>query len=239
LNSFLSKARRDGAFLYSFTEKQSVKHLIEAAGVPHTEVGLIQANKQPVDWNYQVQQDDQIEITPADASRDAIPGRHRFVADNHLGRLSAYLRMLGFDVIYRNNFDDEVLAQISSQEERILLTRDRRLLMRSIVRYGYCLRSLESRQQLQEVIRRYALSNTLTPFRRCLRCNILLDPVSKEAILDQLEPLTRLYYDEFHQCPICGQIYWKGSHYEHMQEIIALVYKSDTQAHHPGGQNGQ
>jgi uncharacterized protein len=233
LNHFLSQDRRDGVFLYTFSERQTVKHLVEAAGVPHTEVGRVLVNSQPVDWSYQVQSGDRLQILPAAAATDDISGEHRFVADNHLGRLAAYLRMLGFDVLYQNNFEDSELAEIAWQQERILLTRDRRLLMRSVVRWGYCLRSLDSHQQLDEVVRRFDLAEKIAPFRRCLRCNGALHPVSKEAVLDQLETLTRQYYHEFHHCPSCGQVYWKGSHFEQMQKIIAGLSGSSSQADKP------
>lgn len=221
LNNFLTPGRREGSFEYAFESGQTVKHLIEAAGVPHTEVGLVQVNGQPVDFDYAAQHGDPVIISPARAGNSPRPpGAARFVLDNHLGRLATYLRMLGFDGVYRNNFDDVALAQIAADEERILLTRDRRLLMRKVVRWGYCLRSLDSNEQVLEVLQRFALFEDIHPFQRCLRCNTALISIRKEAILDQLEPLTKTYYEDFHRCPTCGQIYWKGSHYEHMRGMI-------------------
>ncbi len=224
LNSFLLPDRRAGTFLESFAYGQTVKHLLEAAGVPHTEVGLIKINTQPVDFSVFVEEGNLVEVFPATAVDTPPPESIRFVLDNHLGRLAAYLRMLGFDALYRNDFADKELAAISAEQERILLTRDRRLLMRKIVHHGYCLRSLNSREQLSEVLRRYHLTDQAAPFRRCLRCNTPLETVPKQAIMDQLEPLTQKYFEEFQRCPNCRQIYWKGSHYEHMQAMInALV----------------
>jgi len=220
LNTFLPPNRRAGGQVFTFDAGQSVKHLIEAAGVPHTEVGRILVNQQPVDFAYLVEDGDCIIVHPPDLGDGLPPDGARFVLDNHLGRLAAYLRMLGFDGIYRNDLQDEELAHIASQEKRILLTRDRRLLMRRAVNYGYCLRSLDSLEQVSEVLHRYDLFDWISPFRRCLRCNTPLETVSKAAVLDRLEPLTRLYYDEFHHCPDCQQVYWKGSHYDRMQAII-------------------
>ncbi len=220
LSRFLAPEQRSGAVVFTFDAGQSVKHLIEAAGVPHTEVGQVQVNQHPASFDYLVQEGDHVTVHPPAPGDSLPPGGPRFVLDNHLGRLAAYLRMLGFDGLYRNDLQDEELAQIASGEERILLTRDRRLLMRRTVRYGYCLRSLITREQVGEVLRRYDLTGQIAPFRRCLRCNALLEPVSKEAVLERLEPLTRLYYEEFHRCPACDQVYWKGSHYEHMRALI-------------------
>lgn len=147
----------------------------------------------------------------------------RAVLDNHLGRLAAYLRMLGFDTLYRNDYSDEELAALLAEDSRILLTRDRRLLMRKVVRYGYCLRSLDPLEQLREVIRRFDLLRRKRPFHRCLRCNHPLERVEKSAILDRLEPKTKVYYEEFVRCPACDQIYWQGSHFERMQAMVTEI----------------
>lgn len=120
------------------------------------------------------------------------------------------------------------MADIVQQEERILLSRDRRLLMRKAVVHGYCLRSLNSLEQLSEVIQRFELKGRIRPFHRCLRCNHPLEPVAKETILDRLEPLTRRYFDEFQICPACKQIYWKGSHFERMQSLIEQTIKQKS-----------
>jgi uncharacterized protein with PIN domain len=134
--------------------------------------------------------------------------------------------MLGFDCLYEIDYDDEELTEILGREERILLSRDRRLLMRRVVIHGYCPRSLDSLEQLREVMQRFALGKRIVPFHRCLRCNHPLEAVPKAALLDRLEPLTKLYFDEFQICPACKQIYWKGSHYEKMLEIIGKIRDS-------------
>jgi uncharacterized protein with PIN domain len=146
-----------------------------------------------------------------------------FVLDCHLGRLTAHLRMLGLDCLYRSDFEDAQLADISVKEDRILLTRDRRLLMQKTITRGYLVRSLDSGEQLRETVKRYQLTEWIKPFRRCLRCNHPLETVSKQEIEDRLEPLTKLYFDDFQICPDCNQIYWKGSHYERMQKLIEQI----------------
>ena len=222
LNDFFPDSQKDAPLSCSFNSDQSVKHLIEAMGVPHTEVGCVLINDSPVDFSYRVNDGERVEIYPlaAEASMGESPGAARFVVDNHLGRMAYYLRMLGFDTLYRNDYQDDELAQTAEQEGRILLTRDRRLLMRNQVQRGYWVRSLSPRQQILEVLRRYNLKAQITPFRRCIRCNGILQLVSKEAVLDRLEPLTRLYFDDFRICPDCQQVYWKGSHYERMRQFI-------------------
>lgn len=227
---FLARSQPDGVVPFAFQLGQTVKHLAESAGVPHTEIGRIAVNGAAVGFDYQVGEGENVEIFAATAENCPISGEARFVLDNHLGRLAAYLRMLGFDAAYQNDLDDEALARIADEEERILLTRDRRLLMRKIVRRGYCPRSLDSYRQAEEVLRRFDLASWATPFRRCLRCNAPLAPVQKAEVLDRLEPLTRLYYEEFHRCPACGQIYWKGSHYERMQALVDSLRSENSGA---------
>jgi uncharacterized protein len=220
LNDFLARDLRGKEISLSFEEHQSAKHLIEALGVPHVEVGIVRANGVVIEMSYQPRDGDRLEVQPA---APGCPVDPRFVLDNHLGRLAAYLRMLGFDCLYRNDYADEELAEVAACEGRILLTRDRRLLMRKVVQYGYCLRSLDPQEQLVEVVRRFQLAGRTVPFRRCLRCNGPLEPVSKEAVFDRLEPKTKLYYNEFAICRACDQVYWKGSHYERMRELAARV----------------
>ena len=143
-----------------------------------------------------------------------------FVLDTHLGRLAAYLRMLGFDTLYRNDYDDPELARISVEEHRILLTCDRQLLMRRQITHGYFVRSRQSQQQLLEVLRRFDLFNNQQPFTRCMECNGTIHPVNKQIIEDALPPDAKKYYNEFFQCEACRKIYWKGSHYQKMNKLI-------------------
>ncbi|HLO17687.1 MAG TPA: Mut7-C RNAse domain-containing protein [Anaerolineales bacterium] len=225
LNDFLPSDQRKQLIRVEFRERQSVKHLAESLGVPHPEMGQVQVNGQERTLTTITQDGDRIEVYPIP---NGCPVEPRFVLDNHLGRLAAYLRMLGFDCLYENDYDDEELAEIVQKGGRILLSRDRRLLMRKVVIYGYCLRSLDSIQQLSEVLQRFDLIPRIVPFHRCLRCNHLLQPVEKEAIIHRLEPLTKLYFDEFQICPDCKQIYWKGSHYEKMQKLIEDITKQNN-----------
>ncbi len=99
--------------------------------------------------------------------------------------------------------------------------------MRKAVTYGYCLRSLDPLKQLPEVVERFDLAKRIVPFHRCPRCNHPLEPVAKEVVFERLEPLTKLYFDEFQICPACKQIYWKGSHYERMQDLIEQLTREE------------
>lgn len=220
LNDFLPRDQREQIIHVEFRGRQTIKHLAESLGVPHPEIRQVQINGQKGVLEAITQDGDRVEVHPIQNGSSVEP---RFLLDNHLGRLAAYLRMLGFDCLYEIDIDDQELAEILRQDERILLSRDRRLLMRKVVTHGYCPRSLDSLEQLKEVIQRFDLIKQIIPFHRCLRCNHPLEPIPKEAVIDRLEPLTKLYFDEFQICPACKQIYWKGSHYERMQSLIKLL----------------
>jgi len=232
LNDFLPARWRRVAFAYGYKGAQSVKHLIEAIGVPHPEVEFILVDGRPVSFDYQPRDGEHITVYPASsdlagkglpALRPPPPDPIAFLADNHLGRLARYLRLLGFDTAYGGDQDDDVLAEHSRDENRVLLTRDRGLLKRSLVQFGYCLRSMNADEQLIAVLTRYRLFDRIEPWRRCLRCNGLLEPVDKAAVLHLLEPKTKQYYDTFQQCGTCGQVYWRGSHVGGLERLVAAV----------------
>jgi uncharacterized protein with PIN domain len=232
LNDFLPPERRGREFSYSFIDRTSVKDMIESLGVPHTEIDIILVNGESVDFTKLVEDGDRIAVYPMFEAIDVTPLLRlrpeplrvtRFVADVHLGRLVAYLRMLGFDTVYRNDFSDGDLARISAGERRILLTRDRGLLKRSIITHGYCVRATNPREQAIEVVNRFDLRRRVLPFRRCIRCNGELAPVPKELIVDALPERTIEHYNDFHRCISCGQIYWKGGHYRRMQTLMAKL----------------
>ncbi len=227
LNDFLPNRMRSQSIQVTFRGPQSVKHLIESLGVPHVEIGKIIIAEKSVNFNYLVKNEDNVQVFPYSLPLELPKLNHsqsaeliRFVADNHLGKLAAYLRMLGFDTFYRSDIQDEELTARACQDERVLLTRDHRLLMRSCIHYGYWVRSKLPQLQIREIVQRWNLAPLVQPFRRCIRCNGLLIPIEKERILDQLQPLTRLYFEDFRICSQCQQIYWKGSHFERMNQFI-------------------
>jgi hypothetical protein len=231
LNDFLPPERRMVSFDHEFQRPGSVKDMVEAIGVPHTEVDLILVNGESVDFSYLVQGGDRISVYPVFESLDITSllrvrpeplRRIRFVLDTHLGRLAAYLRLMGFDSLYRNDYSDQELAEISRGERRILLTRDRGLLKRSQVTHGYCVRATAPKEQLVEVFQRFDLSGSAQPFRRCLRCNGLLQAVPREAV-GHLLPAVTGDYERFAQCETCGQVYWPGLHYRRMRQLVDSV----------------
>jgi hypothetical protein len=229
LNDFLPAEKKKTTFAHFFKDRASIKDMIEAIGVPHTEVDLILVNGKAVDFSYIVQDNDRISVYPVFESLDISAvtklrktslREAKFILDVHLGKLAHYLRLVGFDTVYRNNFSDEELAKISGEQKRILLTRDRRLLKRSIITHGYCIRETTPKKQLIEVLRRFDLVKSIVPFSRCLDCNSHLQEVAKDEISDQLPPKVKEQFEEFVRCPNCDKIFWPGSHYEKMKDFV-------------------
>jgi hypothetical protein len=128
--------------------------------------------------------------------------------------------MLGFDALYRPDYDDSELARIAGQEARLLLTRDRSLLMRSAVNSGYYVRETNPRRQLAEVVRRFDLRPLADPFTRCMRCNGPLHPAPKDQVAARVPPRSRNQYDKYWECPGCRRVYWEGSHYRKMVRLM-------------------
>ena len=237
LNDFLQPGQKQRAFRHYFYGRPSVKDLIESLGVPHTEVDLLLINGESSSFGQHVQGGEWVTVYPVFKSLDISalsrvrpePISHFcFILDVHLGQLALYLRMFGFDSLYRNEASDDYLADTSSAEKRILLTFDRGLLKRKKVTYGYCVRSRKPSLQLLEVLQRFDLFERISPFKRCLRCNGVLRPVPKESVLAVLPEKVRHCLHEFQQCPQCGQVYWKGSHYDHMQRFIQKILAKST-----------
>ena len=229
LSDFFTEPHTALSVHYGFDGKPSVKDAIEALGVPHTEVDAIVVNGASVGFGYHLADGDAVSVYPASfdpglSSTVALRGKPRplFVVDVNLGKLARLLRMLGFDAAYRNDFNDREVAQLAAGEGRIVLTRDRRLLRFKVIEHGYWLRSDDPNLQISEVVKRYALSPIIRPFKRCLVCNGVIEPVEKEKVIERLEPRTKIYYEDFYTCSGCGKIYWKGSHYEHMNETIGI-----------------
>jgi hypothetical protein len=229
LNDFLASESRGLTLRRPFRTHQTVKDVLEAMGIPHTEVDLILVNGDAKDFGHRPTSGDRVAAYPVFEAFDIgsttrlrpVPLRNpRFVVDVNLGRLARLLRLLGFDVWWSHDAEDQTLVDVSLAEQRILLTRDRPLLKRRALTHGLFVRSEDAEEQTLEVLQRLHLRQRLAPFTRCVRCNGTLAAVSKDEVIDRLQPLTRRYYDDFGRCTGCGQIYWPGSHHERLGRLV-------------------
>jgi uncharacterized protein with PIN domain len=230
LNDFLpEKTTQPGRIEHHFIDRTSVKDMIESLGVPHAEIDLILVNGKSVDFSYIVNDKDEISVYPVFESLDISDVQHlraeplrepKYVLDVHLGRLARYMRMVGLDTVYKNNFSDNELIEISLIEKRTILTKDRGILKRNEVTHGYWIRNEIPEKQLKEIVERFDLKNKLKEFSRCLECNSTLIEIEKEKIIDRLPPKVIEWQNEFFYCRECDKVYWKGSHYEKMKNLI-------------------
>lgn len=229
LNDFLPPDHRQSDLPYRFWGRPAVKDAIEAIGVPHPEVFYLRCDATAIGFGHTLCDGERVsayphmpDAPPAEGWLHALmPTPPRFVLDGHLGQLARYLRMLGLDTRYQNDHDDSTLARIAQTDDRILLTRDVGLLKHGRVTYGAFVRTTDPDQRVREVLRRYPLRDHVDPLTRCIRCNHRIEPVAKDAVADALPPQTRRTFDRFFQCMGCDQVYWKGSHYERMQQFVA------------------
>lgn len=232
LNDFLAPERRKQEFTAACAQAATVKHMIEALGVPHTEVEVILVNGESVGFDRLLRDGDRVAVYPRCEALDVTPllrlraqplGEARFVADCHLGGLARLLRMAGFDTLFRNDFADPELAAISIGEGRILLTRDRELLKLRGITHGCYVHALKPVRQFQEVVQRLELQDGFRPFSRCLECNAPLRPIDKLLIADRLPPAVRERQQHFLTCDHCRRIYWQGTHWQRMRTLLAAA----------------
>lgn len=231
LNDFLAPERRRKAFSVTCTRLATSKHMIEALGVPHTEVELILVNGESVGLEHRLRDGDRVAVYPHFVALDVgpllrvreqpLPASIRFVADAHLGGLARLLRMAGFDTSYRNDFQDRELVDLAVRETRIVLTRDRDLLKHRAVTHGCYLHALEPLQQFAEIIARLGLKGAIRPFAICLICNSPLHAIARHEVIERLPPSVRARHERFTHCDVCGRVYWEGSHWQHMRRLLA------------------
>jgi uncharacterized protein with PIN domain len=221
---------------YELTRQASVKDIVESFGVPHTEVGRLTVDGRDISFSCPGSDHDRVDVYPLCPPVDVLTqtllrpeplAGITFAVDVNVGKLASLLRMAGFDTFYQNYISDGELIEVAVQEKRIVLSRDKDLLKRKELLFGYLVRESCPEKQLAEVVHLFGIKEQLQPLSRCMRCNGLLQPVEKEQILDQLEPLTKKYYTSFRQCRSCHNIYWPGSHRDKM--LILLKKYGDDQ----------
>lgn len=232
LNDFLSREKRKITFSYRFNDHPSIKDVIESLGVPHTEVDLILVNGRSKKFTYQLKNHDQVSVYPVFESFD-ISGitrlrkkplrKPKFILDVHLGKLARHMRLLGFDVLYENNYSDPQIVRLAKKLKRIILTRDIGLLKRKMVTRGYWLRQTLPKKQILEILKRFDLVKQLKPFARCLECNGIIQKISKRTVIKKLPLNTKYYYQKFSRCPQCKKIYWPGTHYEKLLKLVKEI----------------
>ncbi|MFO7278622.1 MAG: Mut7-C RNAse domain-containing protein [Pseudomonadota bacterium] len=242
LNDYLPPALRKRSFVRAFDGTPAVKDVIEAVGVPHTEVDLILVDGRSVGFAHRLRGGERVAVYPVFERLDIRPLLRlrprplrvtRFVADVHLGTLARYLRLLGFDTVYRNDLDDPQLVRISVNERRVLLTRDVGLLKHGALTHGYWLRSTAPRRQLAEVIDALSLRREIRPFTRCMRCNGELRVIPRAAAKGRVPEHVYRRSRRFVQCADCGNVYWRGTHFQRLERLVRELRSSRRRRERP------
>jgi uncharacterized protein with PIN domain len=232
LNDFLAPEHRRHEFACRCARAATTKHMIEALGVPHTEVELVLVNGESVGFHRLLADGDRVAVYPKFEALDVSPllrvREHPlrdtcFVADAHLGGLAHLLRMTGFDTLYDNHYADDEIERIAASQGRIVLTRDRELLKRRTITHGCYVHALRSELQLREVFDRLDLARSARPFTRCLSCNAPLRPIDPLEATPRVPPRVRAHHDHFVTCDGCGRIFWEGSHWRRMREMVSTL----------------
>jgi uncharacterized protein with PIN domain len=139
----------------------------------------------------------------------------KFIADVMVGKLARWLRILGYDVLYSNTFDDDEIVMEAESAGRIILTRDTGLYGRRMRAQCVLIDSDDYKKQVRQVTRQFDLK-AFNFLSRCLECNVLLEPIDKEDAFEKVPPFVYLSQDRFASCPSCNRVYWHGSHAEEM-----------------------
>jgi uncharacterized protein with PIN domain len=153
----------------------------------------------------------------------------KFIADGMLGKLTRWLRMLGHNVKYSSKLDDNQLITIAKKERRILLTRDLELYQQATAKgvESFYLEGKTEAERLAQLAKRFKIElNIDMATSRCPKCNARVKPILKEKVADKVEKDTFAYYNEFWECPKCGQIYWQGAHWTRIRETLETARKN-------------
>lgn len=229
LNNYLPAEQQKVWFQVSFAEGATIKDLMQMLGIPAEEIDLVLVDQQSCPLGYLLKGNERISVFPIFERLNIAPvgqlhskplRNPRFCCDVHLGKLAKYLRMLGFDTVYTPFSTAEDLQAQSIREKRILLSRSLRLIHHPAITHAYWVRSSDPDEQIKDLLKKLDLYETASPLTRCLRCNQPLETIEKKDISHQLEPNTKRFYQTFFICPHCTQLYWQGSHFEHMMAFV-------------------
>ena len=223
LNGFLAHDRRGVEFAHAFDGTPSVKDRIESLGVPHTEIHLVLVDGEPVGETHRLEGGESVAVYPRAPRRRETAQDPRFVLDVHLGRLAAFMRLLGFDSVYRNDLEDAEIVDIACEEKRVVLTRDVGLLKNGRVARGAFVHEIDPIRQLSEIVERFDLTERTKPFTRCTCCNGPIDEISAEHARERVPAGIAEVYHRFNHCPSCDQVFWAGSHCDRLRERFASV----------------
>lgn len=157
---------------------------------------------------------------------DIIKSTMKFIADEMLGRLAKWLRMLGYDTVYKTPTSDSSLVNQAFREQRIILTRDTRLVERKYIPRYILVKSDDYNEQLKQIIKESGLvPDPKLFFSRCLLCNTEIESISKDLVKKKVPPYVYKTEKSFLRCPRCDKAYWAGTHVEMAKKKLKQIFK--------------
>ncbi|MFQ5999589.1 MAG: Mut7-C RNAse domain-containing protein [Candidatus Bathyarchaeia archaeon] len=155
--------------------------------------------------------------------------RLKFITDGMLGKLTRWLRMLGQDVEYSRSVDDKKLVEIAKKEHRTILTRDLKLYQQAMMQgvNAVLVEASTGPKKLADLARRFNFKLEVdVTVSRCPKCNTKIKHVPKDMVIDRVPKTTSTYYNEFWECPGCGQVYWQGAHWKRIEKTLEEAKKA-------------
>ncbi len=241
LNDHLPLRKRVGSYSADVTPRSSVKDAIQSQHIPWVEIDFLKVNGNAVPLTILLHENDEIEVWPKDylpigdlpigdspiSDSLILPYTNpiSFLLDVHLGKLAGYMRLCGFDTAYFNyDIGDSELVKQAAEENRVLLSCDRFLMMRKQLIWGYVVRNRDPKKQLVEVLEYFDLNDKTDPFRRCMSCNGELIKAD-ESIIEQKAPpkVLKRFKDHlflYRECILCKKLFWPGDHYVKMLHLL-------------------
>ena len=226
LNKFLPKHRRKTDFELEVSGRRSIKDMMAALGVSLMEIDLILVNANSVDFNFILQDGDRVSVYPVFESlnisgvtrlRKTALRRNKFIADTTLGHIVGYMRALGYDTYYDSTLSRRGIIELSKRENRIILTKSRKLLKSNDVSRGILIRPGTISEQISQIIYSLDIKDMIKPFSRCLNCNT---PLIKKKNIDKTSERTNAFGDEYVRCRPCNIINREGVDYIVMKKIV-------------------
>jgi uncharacterized protein with PIN domain len=148
----------------------------------------------------------------------------KFIVDRNVGKLTGWLRLMGYDTRFFDGDDDSELVAMARAEGRVILSRDTRIMERRLITSGQIkavlIDSDQPERQIHQVIDTLGLDSRLRPFSLCLECNQPLVERGKDEVKDLVPPYVFKTQDYFMQCPNCQRLYWRGTHWQAMTQKL-------------------
>jgi uncharacterized protein len=211
-----ARDRAHGARRLVFDPDATIGHVVQAAGVPLTEVGRVRLDGRPAPLAERTAPGSTIEVEQV-ARPESVPAGG-FLLDVGLGTLARRLRLLGLDAAWSAEAGDAELVERAAAEDRVLLTQDRGLLMRRALPRGALVRGSRPDDQFADVLDRFR--PRFAPLTRCTACGGTLRAVPKAEVAGLLPDGTRRSYDEFSRCTACARVYWRGAHMRRIEQLV-------------------